>query len=149
MIPTKKKYLILLVLLAYVIWPMVHAAGVYLYDMNPWKFFGFAMYCVPPPGLTVLLTDVSTAKRVTLAPPEVFERDSDRRNRFLAQRLHTGSLLAPDVLADQVFAEYPGVMNLEIVMVHRVFDLNERKMVTRRYGYRYARAPTRTRLSPP
>ena len=40
-------------LAALMLWPAVHFALVERYDIVPWKFFGFAMYAVSEPGMTI------------------------------------------------------------------------------------------------
>lgn len=44
---TRKARIVGVLITAIAVWPLVHHGLVRLYDVNPWKLFGFAMYAVP------------------------------------------------------------------------------------------------------
>ena len=55
-----KRRLVVFGLAAFTIWPLVHRGLVARYDTNPWRLFGWAMYCVPRPKLLPMAVVVYT-----------------------------------------------------------------------------------------
>jgi len=48
-----KRRLVGLFLVAFALWPLLHFAATTRYGVDPWKLFGWAMYCVPGPLKTL------------------------------------------------------------------------------------------------
>ena len=141
-----KKYSIVLLLLALLTWGLCHPVIVYFYDMNPWKLFGMAMYCVPQSQLSAIhFADTSSGERRLIPfPDKVSEQKRAKQLKYLSLRRHTGSLLAPDVLAEHSFELRPDLTRLEIVIVFWAYSLEESRMVKHSDGYLYERTVSGT-----
>lgn len=74
-------------------WPLAHYALVRTFDLNPWRFAGFAMYSVPRPALQareVLMGE--DASHLRPVPVEQLTREaSERLLRILAEGLDARS----------------------------------------------------------
>lgn len=136
-----KKTFVAVLLSAVAAWGLIHPMLVYLYDMNPWKLFGMAMYCVPSPSLAAIhFADASGGGRRLIPFPErVPERERTKQTRYLSLRSHTGSLVPPTLLAEHAFGLHPEMTRLEIVIVHWAYSLDESRMVKHSDGYVYER----------
>ena len=61
MSPRAKARVVGTLLLLVAVWPLAHRQLVVRFDVNPWKLYGFAMYCTPH-DIAVDLIDRSGAK---------------------------------------------------------------------------------------
>ncbi|HSQ00629.1 MAG TPA: hypothetical protein VL049_25680, partial [Candidatus Dormibacteraeota bacterium] len=59
-----KQRLVVSVLAVLALWPLAHRALVWRYDLDPWRFFGWAMYCTPRLPVDVSLFAVEDGARV-------------------------------------------------------------------------------------
>lgn len=137
----RKKLAVGALLLALFTWPLVHAGLVYFFDMNPWKFFGWAMYCVPPPGVRIELYEVRGDQLRPLPAAARTHDELEAQREYLKLRVDTGSIHPPDLIARHTFAAYPPVERLRIVVVHEIFDLDVGRITEHRYGYAYDKIP--------
>lgn len=113
-----KKLFVGAILLAVTVWPAAHRLLVARYDMSPWKFFGWAMYCRPPSQISVVIDRPGMNSG---DPPSTFTAPVDwdvRISRFLRWRKHAGSIVRPDRLARIVFAQNPDVSEVTIGVTH-------------------------------
>jgi hypothetical protein len=128
------------ILVAAAVWPLFLRAAVRRFDVNPWKFGGFAMYTTPtPPILVALLRAVPGGFRAldprTLPAPVRAQLD-----RFQMERHALGTLREPDDVARAVLAAQPELPGL-VVMVQRMkLDPATARMTSRRDRYVYDRA---------
>ncbi|MBL93335.1 MAG: hypothetical protein CMH56_16165 [Myxococcales bacterium] len=108
MTPLKKRiYLALAVLL--LVWPWVQHSMVQQVHINPWRFFGWAMYAMPSPGIRIAAAD-DKGQRIDLTQ-QPLRGFSDT---FSAKRMHYGDLLEPYDLADAILAEYPKMQSVSL-----------------------------------
>ena len=110
------------VLIVFAIWPLVHFALVQTYDLDPWRFGGWAMYCEPRLDVSAgggLVVDGETILvDGRLLPPEVQAALSD----FLPRRRALGRLLPPDEAGRLLLALTPEVDEVVIVVRSQSFD---------------------------
>ncbi|MDG2307855.1 MAG: hypothetical protein P8R42_25030 [Candidatus Binatia bacterium] len=57
----RKESLVFVVLVLITLWPFVHRALVAGYDVDPWRFFGLAMYAIERPAVRVANVEVGSA----------------------------------------------------------------------------------------
>lgn len=135
---TKKRWVCtLLVLLA--LWPPTHYALAQHYEFNPWKFFGWAMYAVPPP-LDVRLRIMSQrGEAETLIAQEVLSaairREIEDYNRL---RKMLGRLLPPDKLAQHILETRPDDDGVVIRVVQPALSARTGRIEMRRQRYQYS-----------
>ncbi len=131
---TLTKTRVLMALLAcFAVWPLVQHALVLAYDVSPWHYCGFAMYCVPRPRLKV---DVESDGRPMDA--RIRPRIMPWLVAYADRRQAMGELAAPDSVARAVFAVAPDLTSFDIVVTTFAFAPAsasfERK--ERRYSYK-------------
>ena len=96
-----KQRLTLLALGVFAVWPLVHRGLVARYDITPWKFMGFAMYCVPKMQPLVEVSAYFRERRTRVDPGEAHMKDLRREvARFATFRPVWGELLPPDRIGE-------------------------------------------------
>jgi hypothetical protein len=95
-------------LLLFALWPLGHFALARRYEIDPWKLFGWAMYCAPGP--------MKTVRVVGLGPQRELRRFDMRRytpeeralvDGFRERRRALGRLARPEALARGMLALHP------------------------------------------
>ena len=137
-----KKRLVGSLLLVLALWPAAHRALAHTYGMNPWKFFGWAMYVTPALPADVGLFKIVDDRLVEIDPGRLPPGREDDLIRFLMWRKYAGSMVRPDRYARAIFEVRPDLDTIAIVMTDRVLNPKTAKVEVRRYGYRYHRDPT-------
>lgn len=114
-----KKRLLLGLLIVITIWPLAHFAVVRTFDLNPWKWFGWAMYTVPSDAINIYVID-DAGQRVPLhaAPPRLRQRLADTQHQFSTRLLQFGPGPSPDALAQVLFRAFPSHRRLRIYVQH-------------------------------
>ena len=87
-------------LIGLALWPFAHAIGVARYEIDAWKFFGWAMYAVPP----IVATESSVKARTgrdwrTVDDSHLTRSEGAALNRFLVRHRALGRLERPDRFA--------------------------------------------------
>jgi hypothetical protein len=118
--PHAKARLVGSIVLAIALWPIAHRQLVVRMDVNPWKLFGFAMYCTPH-DLVVDLVDRGGAEPRRLDPDAFPPALRESHQRFAARRSVLGRFVAPDALAADAFAALPELRALTVAV--SVFSL--------------------------
>ncbi len=118
-------------------WPLAHRALVARYGLDPWRFFGWAMYCTPK--LPVL---VEIRERRDGAVQEVALRDLPRDARRAANKLKKrralwGTLASPDRLGAALAASRPGAADFEVTVERWFLDPATARIAARRDVYDY------------
>lgn len=134
-----KKRVLLLLLMLFALWPPAHHLLVLRYQLNPWKFAGWSMYCTPPNQVTVLAVDVGGAVRrplpLAMAPPAVRRQLSI----YHGTREQFGVFARPHRLANAILRAEPRIRELVIVVDNlRLSPLDDRFRNSRDV-YRYSR----------
>lgn len=125
-------------LIGIALWPIVHRQLVVHYDINPWKLYGFAMYCTPH-GVAVDLVDrsVRPPRRIepdTLPPPARAAYDA-----FVERRRTLGRFVSPDDMAGEVLRALPEVRRLTVAVGIFSLQWREDRLTPRRTFYRFDR----------
>jgi hypothetical protein len=139
---TAKQRLVVAVLAVLAVWPLAHRALVVRYDLDPWRFFGWAMYCTPKLPTDIYLFAVENGVRVpvdlqSLTPKQRRSVDSLQRRRSV-----WGSLASPEHVASAILAAKPQADAAEVVVSKWYLDPASAHIATRDERYRFQRAPT-------
>mgnify|MGYP000145873284 CR=1 FL=1 len=132
-----KQRLVVAALVVLAAWPLAHRALVARYGLDPWRFFGWAMYCTPKLPVRVALRE-----RRAGAVSEIALRDLPRPARRAASRLKKGralwgTLASPAGLAAALGASRPDAEGFEIVVERWFLDPATAHIGTRRDVYEY------------
>ncbi len=101
-----KKRIVLNALVLFALWPAVHHGLVRTRGLNPWKLFGWSMYCLPPKRRigSIKVSTGGRPERRTL-PPEIHKAYlAYRQNRAVL-----GRRVKPDRVAAMIFEEFPKI----------------------------------------
>lgn len=134
-------------LLVFAAWPLVHRGLVARYDISPWRFFGWAMYCQPKldVGLQVLVIEKGRPSRLgTSQIADAIPGWRGLRRDYLEKRRYLGRLRPPDALAELVRARYPEADAIELVIAKDRLDRETAMIVETTETYRYPRADGRS-----
>jgi hypothetical protein len=94
-------------LVAVMVWPSVHFLLVRSYQLDPWAFFGFAMYSVPNLRVNVRAAGLETPDPNAAPDWNAIPISSyPLLNDFAAARSRWGRLLPPDDLARKLFEKH-------------------------------------------
>lgn len=134
-----KQRLVVAGLAALAVWPLAHRALVARYELDPWRFFGWAMYCTPKLPVTVDLFTVANGIREPVAL-----RALERPQRRLVYALRTrravwGRLASPAPVGAALLAARPDAQAAEVEIVRWVLDPATASIAERRAVYRYDR----------
>lgn len=129
------------------VWPLVHRGLVAVWDVNPWKLSGFAMYTTPTPPVQVVAFE---AKDGALAPiDEAALPDAARRvlRRFRIERHALGALRPPDDVGRALLDARPDLPHVVIAVQRMRLDPETARMTSIRRQFVYERdasAPLRS-----
>ena len=95
-------------LVAFAVWPLIQHVLVRTHDVDPWRLFGWAMYCVPGPMKTARVVQVSRDGSYRALD----YRDYDTEDRsavdvFRIRRQSLGWLASGEGLAQQMLERHP------------------------------------------
>ncbi|MCZ6543012.1 MAG: hypothetical protein O6768_05050 [Planctomycetota bacterium] len=111
-----KKRSVITALVLLTIWPMAHHVIVRALDLNPWKWFGWSMYTVPPQRVRAFAFSLDDQRR--LLPTRLPRRDAQRLmqayNDFSLLRLEFGPRVEPDGFARALLVAFPEVNGVSI-----------------------------------
>jgi hypothetical protein len=127
-------------LVALAAWPLIHHALVRRYEISPWKYFGWSMYCTPAGRMSALLFPVENGglpprSWAGIQPAEVTEAIGDYLNR----RRSWGLLLRPDQVAAVVFESAPELRAVRINVRVMALDPRTARLAWREHEYTYHR----------
>ncbi len=132
-------------LVALLAWPPLHYGLVERYELNPWKFFGFAMYCRPT--LPVQL-DIEIVERGRVAQLPVRDLPLPLRaacRRFAIDRSVLGTFREARPLALLLLRACPWADAVRIDVRHPRIDPTTGRIVETHYPSEYRRAPASSR----
>ena len=123
------------ILEAVALWPLVHFGLTRSLDTNPWKLFGFAMYCTPYDVQLEIWDKSSGLPRVV---------QSNERTAKLAYDYETGrgafgSSYAPSKLASAFFEDNRTMTELAIDVGIQKLDPQTHKLTINRTTYHFSR----------
>ncbi len=131
----RKRRLVSLFLVLFALWPLAQYALVRVYGTDPWKLFGWAMYCVPGPMKTVrvILIEEGGARR-RLDFRRYTEEERRVADRFRERRRALGRLASPERLAAGMLELHPEAVGAIVAVLS--FELDERTaLLSRSYSY--------------
>ncbi len=134
-----KQRLVAALLLCLALWPIAHRTLVVRARLDPWRFFGWAMYCTPKMPVMVQLIAQQGAARIPLATESLSRPLRDAVNRLSRKRALWGTLQNPDRVGARLLAEQPDADAVEIVLRHWYLDAASATIKEQRYKYRYDR----------
>ena len=133
-----KKRVIAVGLIAFALWPLGHRVLVLRYDVSPWRFFGWAMYCQPKFTPEVEIYVRRGVERVPLIEPSELQRS---RRDYVRRREMWGGLLAPDDLGREALRAAGDADEVEIIVRRLVIDPATSRLAAREETYTYPTAP--------
>ncbi len=111
-----KKRSVITALVLLTIWPMAHHVIVRTLDLNPWKWFGWSMYTVPPQRVRAFAFSLDDQRLLDLS--RLSRREAQRLmqayNDFSLLRLEFGPRVEPDGFARALLAAFPEVNGVSI-----------------------------------
>ena len=111
-----KKRIVVSTLVVLTVWPLVHYGLARITGFDPWKGFGWAMYCVPPWHFEVKVRQIHPPQQ-----PEVGQHAmqvlQQVQTDFLKFRGVLGPLAKPDKVAQTIFYLGPNVNTIEIYVL--------------------------------
>lgn len=127
-------------LAALLAWPPLHFRLVERYELNPWKFFGFAMYCCPtlPVQLDVEIVERGSVVRLPMGALPMPLRAAWRR--FALDRSVLGTFRDARPLALRILRARPMAEAVRIDIRHAHIDRATGRIVERHYTSEYRRA---------
>ncbi|HJS73094.1 MAG TPA: hypothetical protein VJ921_02320 [Vicinamibacteria bacterium] len=128
-------------LAALLLWPPVHWRLVETHALDPWKFFGFAMYCRPsiPPSLDAWI--LVHGRRVEY-PAQEWPADARLLlRRFLRDRQILGTWRSPNAVAHAILRARPDAEQVLLVVRHPRLESGTGLVGEREFRYGFARAP--------
>jgi hypothetical protein len=138
-----KRRIVVGIVLAHALWPFVHFAVRTSFEINPWKFFGWAMYSTVPVAVTLELDPIArgpSEQASERAWSPIVRRVGDV---FTRKRKLWGTLIAPDALASAALAERPGIAGVSIRVGRIALDPASAHMVETSRVYHYRRSQGR------
>jgi hypothetical protein len=137
-----KQRLTALALSAFAIWPLVHHGLVIRYDITPWKFMGFAMYCVPKLEPLVDVYAYYGERRSEVDMRGAHMRDLRREvARFATFRPVWGELLLPDRVGETAASVLSRADKIEVVVTKGYLDDETWRVAARESIYAYRVPP--------
>lgn len=138
---TAKKKLVVALLVALAIWPGLHFWLVKSYQLSPWRFFGWAMYCEPklPIELKFFTRRDGANAPLVVGQGEEWADVRQHERDFLRQREIWGSLAAPDTLGAFLAQNAEGGDLVEVVVEHLALDRATAKIAAQQHRYTYRR----------
>lgn len=136
-----KQRVVLVWLVIFGLWPILHYGLVQHYHLSPWRFFGWAMYCLPkqPVDVDIQVVTDDGSRQLRMQPQD---RALLRREVREFERLREmwGKLLPPDDLAEFFFDRFPAIVAIEVRLEQLVLDRKTALLVGREYQYDYRRS---------
>ena len=139
---TAKQRLVVAALAVLAVWPLAHRALVVRYDLDPWRFFGWAMYCTPKLPTDIYLFTVENGVRVPVEPRSL--TPAQRRSVYALQHRRSiwGSLASPERVGSAILAAKPDADIVEVVVSKWYLDPATAHIATREEHHRFKRVPT-------
>ena len=124
------------ILLAVLLWPVVHLGLVARARVDPWELFGWAMYSRPAARVQVAV-DVERAGR--LVPLRAMGEMRRRVGDYARARTALGRFARPDDLLTAIFESDPSIEAVEVVLRDVSLDLDSALLVAQDERLRFER----------
>lgn len=128
-----RRRLLVAFLALFAAWPPLHFLLVQRYEINPWKFAGWAMYARPPARVSVSLAGEGPSGPVAVRPVPRGELEE-----FRLARVHFGRMARPDRLALALFRRDPRLRRLavRVTALHLVAGADRLRSSRQLFDYR-------------
>ncbi len=151
---SRKRMVAIAILAAAGLWPFVHRALVPVFDFNPWRLGGWAMYATPePPVLAILFRPEKGGLTPLLDLPLPVE---EALKRFRSNRHALGNRVLPNRVAQAAFDTDPELDGFVVLVQKMRLDHRTARMTSTKHDYWYERraffethAPIRGQVHPP
>ena len=129
MIARGKRRIAGLILVVFTIWPLVHYQLVQRYQIDPWKFGGWAMYTVVNfvPQIDVYAIRDDGREELGLGS-HAYPRAREAREALVKETYFWGALADPGPLARAAAAEAGGDPTIEVVITRFFLDPNSSRV---------------------
>ena len=120
------------------VWPLAHRYLVYQYDLSPWRFFGWAMYCQPAFRPQVEIFEIHGGQR---RPFRIETLPTLERlvNEYERERYAWGRLAAPDDIGKHLLESNPEAPIVEVEITTRRLERATASIVASKQSYSYKR----------
>ena len=121
-------------------WPLAHRALVATFELNPWKFCGWAMFCVPNPRTVAVLYGFRGDQLVPFPPGQLRPEDEQTVRDYAGRRQLLGRLAGQsdiETLAQKPLAENPQLDRVGMVVPQLTLDSRTARIATRQDVYVY------------
>ncbi len=137
--PRTKARAWLMALAALTVWPVLHFSLVERFELNPWKFFGFAMYCRPTLPVRTTIEVIEDGRSVAVRIDQMPGPVRGALRDFSRNRSVLGTFREPEPVADWIFRIRPQADEVRIEVRHARIDPETGLIVEDRYPYAYRR----------
>ena len=114
-----KQRAVFIFLVALVAWPFAHHALVQAWQIDPWSFGGWAMYCTPRLDLRVGASGYRGGLPLRQQVPQSL---APAATAYGERRMSYGRFVAPDALAEEILAEMPAADGVVVLIEKRRLD---------------------------
>ncbi len=134
-----KQRLVVAVLAVLAAWPLAHRALVTRYDLDPWRFFGWAMYCTPKLPADVSLFTIENGVRIPVSFDDLTPAQRRSVDALRARRVLWGTLASPSRAGAAVLAARPNADVAEVVVSKWYLDPTTATIATHDERYQFTR----------
>lgn len=132
-----KQRLVFAVLAVLAVWPLAHRALVWRYDIDPWRFFGWAMYCTPKLPAEVSLFAIEGGARVPVPLDSLSDGQREAVDALRRRRSLWGTLASPERAGAALRAARPQAAAVEVVVTKWYLDPATATIATREEAHRF------------
>lgn len=137
-----KQRLVVSVLAVLAVWPLAHRVLVWRYDLDPWRFFGWAMYCTPKLPAEVHLFAIEDGARVPVELGSLTRAQRRAVHALRRRRSLWGTLASPARAGAALLAARPGASAVEVEVKKWFLDPATATIDTHVEAYRFQRSPS-------
>ena len=134
-----KQRLVVAVLAALAVWPLAHRALVWRYDIDPWRFFGWAMYCTPKLPADIDLFAIEDGARVAVELRSLTREQRRAIHSLRRRRSLWGTLASPARAGAALRAARPQAEAVEVVVSKWYLDAATATIATHVETHRFGR----------
>lgn len=134
-----KQRLVVSALAVLALWPLAHRTLVWRYDLDPWRFFGWAMYCTPKLPVEIHLFAFEDGARVPVALASLGPVQRRAVHALRRRRALWGTLASPSRAGAALLAARPNAAAVELVVEKWYLEPATATIATHVETYRFAR----------
>lgn len=133
-----KRRVVGVALVLFTLWPLAHRALVAVWDVDPWKLGGWAMYVRPRFAPVVEVRPLAGPGGEGFA---FSAEDAEHVDAFAQRRLTLGGLASPADLAAALLAAHPELPGVVVRVRTKSLDPQTARLVERVERFAYRRGP--------